>query len=83
MQMILGGKKIFFFELTVSQTVYATLSATPFDKPINPGMELMIPLKSTGIYQTSIRYNLNLETELYLLHTNMEKSLKQKLMGQI
>ena len=83
MQMMLGGRKIVFFVVTVSPIVYATLSATPFDKPINPGMELMIPLKSTGIYQTSIRYNLNLETELYLLHTNMEKSLKQKLMGQI
>ena len=62
MQMMLGGGKIVFFAVTVSTIVYATLSATPFEKPSNPGLEPRIPPNSTGIERTVIRYNFTLET---------------------
>ena len=83
MQMMLGGFKIVFLALTVSPMVYETLSETPFNKPLNSSLEPRIPPNSTGIDQTSIRYNFTLETELYLFHTNIDRALKQQLMGAI
>ena len=83
MQMMLGGVKIVLLALTVSLMVYATLSETPFNKPLNPSLEPSIPPNSTGIDQTSILYNFTLETELYLFHTNIDRALKQQLMGAI
>ena len=61
--------------------VYATLSATPFKKPLNPSPSRTIPPTATSIKNTDIWYKLTLEIELYLLHTNMEKALKQQLIG--
>ena len=81
--MLLGGRKSVFLTITVSPMVYAALSATPFEKPLNPGLAPRIPPNSTAIEQTVIRYKFTLETELYLLHTNMYKSLKKQLMGDI
>ena len=59
---MLGGRKIVFFVVTVSPIVYATLSATPFEKPSNPILEPRIPPNSTVIEHTFIRYNFTLET---------------------
>ena len=81
--MMLGGRKSVFLTITVSPMVYAALSATPFEKPLNPGLEPRIPSNSTVIEKTVIRYKFTLETELYLLHTNMDKAPKQQLMGCI
>ena len=39
-----------------------------------------IPPNTTGINQTAIRYKLTLETELYMIHKNMAKDLKQQLL---
>ena len=81
--MMLGSRKSVFLAITVSPMVYAALSATPFEKPLNPGLAPRIPPNSTVIEQTVIQYKFTLETELYLLHTNMYKSLKKQLMGDI
>ena len=81
--MMLGSRKSVFLAITVSPMLYAALSATPFEKPLNPGLAPRIPPNSTIIEQTVIRYKFTLETELYLLHTNIDKTLKQQLMGDI
>ena len=80
MQTKIGGGKLGFFALTVSTTVYATLSATTSAKPANPGTVPSITTNSTRIEQTAIRYKFTLDTELYLLLQNMDKSLKQHLL---
>ena len=80
---MLGGRKSVFLAITVSPMVYAALSATPFEKSLNPGLAPRIPPNSTIIEQTVIRYKFTLETELYLLHTNMDKSLKKTYGGHL
>ena len=77
MQTTLGGSKLSFLALAVSLTVYATLSAIAFIKSANPGPD------STGIKQTAIQYKFTLDTELYSLLQNMDKSLKQQLLGGV
>ena len=81
--MMLGGRKSVFLAITVSPMVYAALSSTTFEKHLNPGLVPRIPPNSTGIEQTVIQYKFTPETELYLLHTNMDKAPKQQLMGDI
>ena len=82
-QTALGSGKLGFLVLTVSLTVYATLSKKTFTKPANPGPSPSIPKNSTGTEQTFIRYKLTLDTELYLLLQNMDMSLKQNLLGAV
>ena len=43
----------------------------------------MIPSNAIGNDQTIIRYNFTLNTELYMLHQNMDKDLKKKLLGVV
>ena len=52
---MLSGDKIGFLMLTVLPTVYANLSANPFEKPPNPNTVPKIPPNATGIEQTAIR----------------------------
>ena len=40
----------------------------------------MILPNTAGIEQTTIRYKFSLETEIYILHQNMDKALKQQLL---
>ena len=63
--------------------VYATLYTTAFIKPANPGLVPVILTNTTGIKQTAIWYNFTLDTELYLFLRNMDKALKQHLMGEV
>ena len=83
MQTTLGGGKLGFLVLIVLPTVYATLSTTSLTKSANPGPVPLIPKNSTGIKQTSIWYKFILDTELYSLLQNMDKSLKQQLLGGV
>ena len=83
MQTTLGGGKIGFLTLTVSPMVYATLSSKSFIKPDNPGPAPSIPMNTTGIEHTAIRYRFTPETELYTLLQNMDKSLNQQLLGAV
>ena len=83
MQTTLGGGKLGFITLTVSPTVYATLSVTALTKPANPGPAPSIPTNTTSIKQTAIRYKFALDTELYTLLQNMDKALKQQLLGAL
>ena len=83
MQTTRGGSKLGFFALTFPTTVYATLSPTPFVKPANSGPTPAILMNTTNIKQTAIRYRFTLKTELYMLLQNMDKSLKQQLLGVV
>ena len=79
----LVSSKHSFLALTVSLTVYATLSVTSFTKPANLGPAPSVPKNSTGIKQTAIWYKFTLDTELYSLLQNMDKALKQQLLDSV
>ena len=83
MQTTFGGGKLGFLALTVSPAVYATLSATPFTRTANPSLAPAIPTNTTDIEQTTIWYRFTLKTELYTLLQNMDKALKQQLLGAL
>ena len=68
---MLSGGKLGFFAFTVSPTVYANLSSTPFVKTANPSLTPAIPTSTTGIEQTTIWYRFTLKIELYMLLHNM------------
>ena len=78
MKTTLDYGKLGLLMLIVSPTMYMNLYVTTFEKPINPGPAHTILPNATGTEQTSICHKLTLEKEIYLLHTNMEKSLKQQ-----
>ena len=80
-QMTLCSSNICFLALTISLMVYTTLSATTFVKIPNPGPTPMIPPNTTGIQKTSIKYQINLETKIYMIHKNMDKDLKHQLLA--
>ena len=82
-QTTISGGKIGYLVLTVSTTVYMTLSETYFAKLVNPSPAPSIPTNSTGIKQTAIRYKFDLDTELYLLLQNMYKTRKEQLLGSV
>ena len=79
----LGSGKLRSLALTVSPKVYANLSATYVMKPSNPGPEPLIPTETTRVEQTTTRYKLTLDTELYTLLHNLDKALKQQLLGSV
>ena len=83
MQMMIDGGNLNLLALAISPTVYTNLSATSFVEPSNPGLAPMIPSNAIGNDQTIIRYNFTLNTELYMLHQNMDKDLKKKLLGVV
>ena len=80
MYTILSGIKVGVLVLTVSPTVYANLSVTAFTRFSNPVPAPYIPMNSTGIEQTAIRYKFTLDTNLYSLLQNMDKDLKEHLL---
>ena len=63
--------------------MYATLSATAFTKPSNPDPAPSILANAAVIEHTAIWYKFTLDTELYSLLQNMDKSLKQHLLGGV
>ena len=81
MQRTLGGCKPSFLALTASPTVYATLSPTQFVNPPNQGPTLAIPPNATSIKENASRHKFTLEMGIYMLHQNMDKALKQHLLG--
>ena len=61
--------------------VYANLSSTNFVEISKLGPTPMIPPNSTGIHKTAIKYKFNQETKLYMIHQNMDKTLKHQFVG--
>ena len=80
---VLRRGKLRLLALTVSPTVYSTLSSTSFIKPASPGPKTTIPTNINSIKQTAIQYKLIHNTDIYTLHQNMDKALKQQLLGSV
>ena len=60
-----------------------TLSVILFMTIANPGPAPAIPTNTTGIEQTAIWYKFTLDTELYTLLQNMDKSHKKNILGDV
>ena len=69
-QSYLGCGTLGLLFLTVSPTVYATLSTTAFVPPVNPVPEPSIPTGSTGAVISDLRYH---HTEATKIFTEVQK----------
>ena len=61
----LGCGTLGLVSLTVSTTVYATLSTTTFVPPVNPVPEPIIPTGSTGAAIADLRYHHTESTKIF------------------
>ena len=61
----LGCGTLGLLEITVSPSVYATLSATDFISPINPGAEPTIPSIASGSQITNLCYAHDVVTTVF------------------
>ena len=69
--------------LTLSPTVYATLSATRVVTPPNPGATTVILAGTTRTEAVSIRYARDAATLAFNTFWNVDCALHQKLMGAV
>jgi hypothetical protein len=79
----LGNGQLGLLSLTVSPTVYATLSNTAFVPPVNPGPTPDIPDGSTGPQIAEIRFAFTAATDLFKEYDLADKALKQLLLGAV
>ena len=69
--------------LTLSPTVYATLSTTRVLRPPNPGATPVIPAGATGPEAASIRYAHDAAALAFNTFNNVDRALCQKLLGAV
>ena len=67
--------------LTVSPTVYATLSTNGFDLQVNPVTKPIIPTGSTGAAISDLRYHHTESTKIFTKYENTDKALRQLLLA--
>ena len=67
--------------LTVSPTVYATLSTIVFVPPGNPGPYPIILVSATGTAIADLRYHHAESTKIFTEYKNTDKSLRQLLVA--
>jgi hypothetical protein len=79
----LGNGQLGLLSLTVSPAVYATLSATAFVAPVNPGPTPVIPDGSTGAQISEHRYAFTAATDLFKEYDLADKAFKQLLLGAV
>ena len=79
----LGGGALGHLAIVMSPVVYATLSATPFVNPVNPGALPVIPPGTTAAQiQAIIRHHESLLHD-WRLFTNIDKALRQQLTAAV
>jgi hypothetical protein len=69
--------------LTVSNTVYNTLSAIPFIHPVNPGSQPVIPNNSTGNQIAAITRDHTEARRIWKEHLTTDKNLKQQILAAV
>jgi hypothetical protein len=79
----LGGGALGHLSLTVSTAVYATLSATPFVAPTNPGPTPAIPPRTTVTETNNVIRNHREELRIWREYQNVDAALKQQLINAI
>jgi hypothetical protein len=79
----LGNGLLGLLYLTVSPAIYATLSATAFVPPVNPGPTPVIPAGATCAQISNIRFAFNASTAIFRDYDLADKALKQLLLGAV
>jgi hypothetical protein len=79
----LGGGALGHLSLTVSTAVYATLSATPFEAPTNPGVTPTIPTCTTNTDARIMICNHREALRLWREYQNVDAALKQQLISAV
>ena len=79
----LGCGTLGLLQLTLSPTVYNTLSATHFIVPVNPGSVPIIPSNSTGAQITEIRYAFDTAAALFNEYDCTDKALRKNLLSAV
>ena len=79
----LGCSTLVHLCLTLSPTVYATLSTTRFIPPLNTGATPVIPAGATVPKALSIRYAHNAATLAFNTFSNVDRALRQQFLGDI
>ena len=69
--------------LTLSPTVYVTLSTTRVVPPLNPGATPVIPAGVTRPEAASIRYAYDTATLAFNTLSNVNRALRQKILGSV
>ena len=82
-QFILGCGTLGLIYLTLSTTVYATLSATLFLPPPNPGATAKIPSTAMAAQTSSIRRAHDESQEVFKEYDNTDKALKKLLISAV
>ena len=70
----LGCGTLGLLRLTVSPSVYNTLSSTPFIVPVNPSSVPIIPSNSTGAQITELRYAFDTASALFNKYDRTDKA---------
>ena len=76
-----GGGAHGYLALTVSATVYATLSNTPFEPPTHPNPIILDGLTGPQIAEANRRYDA--QTTEFHSYVNLQNALKKQLVGAI
>ena len=69
--------------LAVSPAVYATLLATAFIAPVNPGAEPTIPLIASGPQIINLQYAHDVSTAVFNEYDRTDKALRQMLISAV
>ena len=79
----LGCGTLGLLQLTVSPAVYATLSATAFINPVNPGADPTIPSIASGPQITNLRYTHDVSTAVFNEYNQTDKAICQMLIAVV
>ena len=79
----LGCGTLGLLQLTVSPAVYATLSATAFINPVNPGADPTIPSIASGPQITNLQYDHDVNTAVFNEYNRTDNLLCQMLIAAI
>ena len=79
----LGCGTLGLLHLTVSPAVYATLSATTFIAPVNPGADPTIPSITSGPQITNLQYSHEVSTAVFNKYDQTDKALRQILIAAV
>ena len=79
----LGGGALGHLALLMTPAVYATISLVPYNAPGNPGPTPNLDAGGTAPVLSAIIRTHTENLRLWRLHTNLDKALKQQLIGSV
>ena len=82
-QLNLGSGTLGLLYLTFFPSVYATLSASIFFVPVNPGSEPITPEHSTGPQISNIKYAYHAATTIFNEYACTDKALRKLLLASV